>query len=70
MILKGTRLVTLKKGARLCGSPNALWVLTAGCLLCAAAFNKLRLTPRLPANDTRAPRTATLNTVTGPPALA
>jgi putative copper export protein len=60
-----------------------------GCLLCAAAFNRLRLTPRLLANDTRALRsfrkslrtelllgivilgvTATLTTVTGPPALA
>ena len=59
-----------------------------GCLLCAAAFNKLRLTPRLLANDTRALRslrkslrlelllgililgvTATLTTLTGPPAL-
>jgi putative copper export protein len=57
-------------------------------LLCVAAFNKLSLTPRLLANDTRALRalrtsirlelllgvlillaTATLTTVTGPPAL-
>jgi putative copper export protein len=59
-----------------------------GGLLCAAAFNKLRLTPRLLAADTRALRswrmslrtelllgililgvTATLTTVSGPPAL-
>jgi putative copper resistance protein D len=58
------------------------------CLMCLAAFNKLRLTPRLLAGDARAVRslrasirlemlfgvlilavTATLTTVTGPPAL-
>lgn len=58
------------------------------CLLCLAAFNKLRLTPRLLAGESRAVRslrasirleslfgvlilavTATLTTVTGPPAL-
>jgi putative copper resistance protein D len=83
----------------LLGDFTALWSSTYGryvicklaivaCLLCLAAFNKLRLTPRLRAGDTRAVRslrtsirlelslgvlilavTATLTTVTGPPAL-
>jgi putative copper resistance protein D len=83
----------------LLGDFTALWGTTYGrymiyklaivaCLLCLAAFNKLRLTPRLRAGDSRAVRslrasirlelllgvvilaiTATLTTVTGPPAL-